>query len=203
MTSAPTTTAQPESFEFSADNLEVAKTYISRYPEGQQASAVLPLLDLAQRQCGGWLPRAAMDYVAETLGMAPVRVYEVVSFYEMYYDRPMGEHMVRVCTTTPCMLRGAQDILAACKDELGVGVGETTADGKFSLTEFECLGACVNAPIVWIDDDFYEDLDQDLIRRVIKGFRDGKPPEPGSQTDRQTSAPAGGLTTLTDGAGGS
>lgn len=202
MTSAPAT-IQPESFEFSAENLETVKKYISRYPEGKQASAVLPLLDLAQRQCGGWLPRAAMDSVAETLGMAPIRVYEVVSFYEMYYDRPMGEHMVRVCTTTPCMLRGAQDILAACKDELGVGVGETTADGKFSLTEFECLGACVNAPIVWIDDDFYEDLDQDLIRRVIKGFRDGNPPEPGPQTDRQTSAPAGGLTTLTDGAGGS
>lgn len=197
MTSAPSTTAQPDSFAFSAENRERAEKHIARYPEGRQASAVLPLLDLAQRQCGGWLPRAAMDYVADMLGMAPIRVYEVVSFYEMFHDKPVGEHMVRVCTTTPCMLRGAQDILAACKDELGVGVGETTSDGKFTLTEFECLGACVNAPIVWIDDDFYEDLDPDIARRVLKAFREGKQPEPGPQTGRQASAPAGGPKTLT------
>lgn len=197
MTSAPFTAAQPDAFEFSAENLERAETYIARYPEGRQASAVLALLDLAQHQCGGWLPRAAMDHVADMLGMAPIRVYEVVSFYEMLHDKPVGEHMVRVCTTTPCMLRGAEDILAACKDELGVGVGETTSDGKFTLAEFECLGACVNAPIVWIDDDFYEDLDPDITRRVLKAFREGKHPEPGPQTGRQASAPAGGPKTLT------
>ena len=139
-----------------------------------------------------------MDYVASFLDMAPIRVYEVVSFYEMLYDRPVGEHMVRVCTTTPCMLCGAGDILATCKEELGVGVGETSADGKFTLAEFECLGACGNAPIVWIDDDYYEDLDPDAIRRVIQSFRDGKALAPGSLKGRQKSAPATGLTTLTD-----
>lgn len=198
MTTAPTSVDQPNSFEFTADNREQARKYIARYPEGRQASAVLPLLDLAQRQCGGWLPREAMDYVAAMLDMAPIRVYEVVSFYEMLYDRPVGEHMVRVCTTTPCQLRGASEILEACKGELGVGVSETTGDGKFTLTEFECLGACVNAPIVWIDDDYYEDLDPESIRRILQAVRSGVPVEAGSQTDRQTSAPAGGPTTLTD-----
>ena len=197
MTTAPTDFAQPESFVFTQENMAEAQKYIARYPEGRQASAVLPLLDIAQRQAGGWLPRAAMDYVAELLDMAPIRVYEVVSFYEMLYDRPVGQHMVRVCTTTPCMLRGAGDVLAACKDELGIGVGETSGDGKFTLAEFECLGACVNAPIVWIDDDYYEDLDADAVRRVIQSFRDGKALAPGSLRDRQKSAPASGLTTLT------
>lgn len=202
MTTAPTDIVQPEGFVFSDDNMAEARKYIARYPEGKQASAVLPLLDLAQRQAGGWLPRAAMDYVAGFLDMAPIRVYEVVSFYEMLNDRPVGEHMVRVCTTTPCMLRGAGDILAACKEELGVGVGDTSADGKFTLAEFECLGACVNAPIVWIDDDYYEDLDPDIIRRVIGSFRNGDPMRPGSQADRQKSAPSPGMTTLTDTVGG-
>ena len=198
MTTAPTDVQQPESFAFTPENVEEAKKYIARYPEGKQASAVLPLLDIAQRQAGGWLPRAAMDYVADYLDMAPIRVYEVVSFYEMLYDRPVGEHMVRVCTTTPCMLRGAGDILDACKDEIGVGVGETSTDGKFTLAEFECLGACVNAPIVWIDDDYYEDLEPDAIRRVIQSFRNGEAIAPGSLRGRQKSAPASGLTTLTD-----
>lgn len=196
MMDAPADMAQPAEFEFTPENMERARKYIARYPEGRQASAVLPVLDLAQRQAGGWLPRAAMDCVAKLLDMAPIRVYEVVSFYEMFHDRPVGEHMVRVCTTTPCVLRGAYDVLDACGKELGVQVGETSADGRFTLIEFECLGACVNAPIVWIDDDYYEDLDPESARRVLRGFRDGAPPRPGSQAARQKSAPASGPTTL-------
>ncbi len=193
--------AQPETFEFTSENSDKIANFIRRYPDGKQASAILAVLDLAQRQGGGWLSRAAMDCVAETLGMAPIRVYEVASFYEMYNLDPVGEHMVRVCTTTPCQLRGASDILDACKEEIGAGVGETSADGKFTLKEFECLGACVNAPIVWIDDDYYEDLDADTVRSILKRFREGESAAPGSQQGRQTSAPAPGPTTLTDTAG--
>ena len=169
-----------DTFVFSPDNWARAETYIRRYPEGRQASAVLALLDLAQRQSGGWLPRAAIERVAEILQMAPIRVYEVATFYEMFNLEPVGEHVVRVCTTTPCMLQGATEILAACKDELQVEVRGTTDDGKFTLQEFECLGACVNAPIVWIDDDFYEDLDGATIRDILKRLRNGEIPEPGS-----------------------
>ena len=197
------TVSQPESFEFSAENLAEARKVIARYPEGKQASAILALLDLAQRQGGGWLSRAAMDYVGDFLGMAPIRVYEIATFYEMYNLDPVGEHMVRVCTTTPCQLRGANDVLEACRDELGIDVGGTSADGKFTLKEFECLGACVNAPIVWIDDDYFEDLDAERIRDILKRRRAGEHPEPGSQTGRQKSAPAPGPTTLKEiGTGG-
>ena len=187
----------PETFEFTPDNRAAAGKYIRRYPEGRQASAVLALLDLAQRQSGGWLPRSAMEHVAQFLDMAPIRVYEVATFYEMFNLEPVGEHVVRVCTTTPCMLCGAADILQACKDELRVDVKGTTDDGKFTLQEFECLGACVNAPIVWIDDDFYEDLDAEAIRDILRRFRAGERPEPGSAKGRQTSAPASGPKTLT------
>ena len=188
-----------DTFEFSPDNLARAETHIRRYPAGRQASAVLALLDLAQRQSGGWLPRAAIERVAELLKMAPIRVYEVATFYEMFNLEPVGEHVVRVCTTTPCMLQGATEILAACKDELQVEVRGTTDDGKFTLQEFECLGACVNAPIVWIDDDFYEDLDGAAIRDILKRLRIGELPEPGSAKGRLTSAPASGPKTLTTG----
>ncbi len=188
-----------DTFEFSPDNWVRAETYIRRYPKGRQASAVLALLDLAQRQSSGWLPRAAIERVAEILKMAPIRVYEVATFYEMFNLEPVGEHVVRVCTTTPCMLCGAGDVLAACKDELRVEVGGTTDDGKFTLQEFECLGACVNAPIVWIDDDFYEDLDSAAIRDILNRLRTGELPEPGSAKGRLTSAPASGPKTLTTG----
>lgn len=193
--------AQPDHFEFTPENMAEAKKYIARYPEGRQASAILPLLDLAQRQYDGWLPRAALEHVGGILDMALIRIYEIATFYEMYNLEPVGEYMVRVCTTTPCQLCGASDILDACRDELGVDVGGTSADGKFTLKEFECLGACVNAPIVWIDDDYFEDLDEARIRDILKRFRAGETPEPGSQTGRQTSAPASGATTLTDVAG--
>jgi NADH-quinone oxidoreductase E subunit len=139
---------QPENFAFDAEYGARAKIIIARYPEGRQASAVMPLLDLAQRQSGGWLPKAAMDHVAEILEMAPIRVYEVATFYTMYKLEPVGEHVVQVCTTTPCVLRGCAAVVDACRDELGVEFGETTDDGKFTLFEVECLGACVNAPMI-------------------------------------------------------
>jgi len=137
----------PESFAFTPENLERVNALIARCPEGRQASAVMALLDLAQRQNGGWLPRAAMDHVAAVLDMALIRVYEVATFYSMYNLAPIGENFIRVCTTTPCQLRGGDDILATCQRVLGIKLGETTADGKFTLGEVECLGACVNAPV--------------------------------------------------------
>ncbi len=189
---------QPATFEFTPDNLEAAKKVIAKYPAGRQASAVLPLLDIAQRQHQNWLPRAAMDHVARMLDMAPIRVYEVATFYAMFNLRPVGRNFVQICTTTPCWLRGSDDIVEACHKKLGIGIGETTADGEFTLVEAECLGACVNAPIVWIGDDFYEDLDGPKMEGLLDAFRAGNPPKSGPMIDRQTSAPVGGKTTLKD-----
>lgn len=196
MTSAPAGIQQPDSFEFSEESKARIARLRTRYPEDRQASLVIPMLDLAQRDCGGWLPRAAMDHVAELLEMAPIRVYEIVSFYEMFYDRPRGKHELRLCTTTPCWLRGSADLVDTAEAEIGCKVGETSEDGMFSISEFECLGACVNAPIVWVDDDYFEDVDPDALKRIIAAFRAGQTPEPGSQTGRQTSAPVGDRTTL-------
>jgi NADH-quinone oxidoreductase subunit E len=187
---------EPATFAFTPDNLARAKEIVARYPEGKQASAVMPLLDLAQRQAGGWLPRAAMDCVAEVLGLARIRVYEVASFYEMYNREPVGKHLVRVCVTTPCWLRGCDAIVAACEDELGVAAGGTTDDGQFTLHEVQCLGACVNAPIAWIGDDYYEDLDPAAMKRILQALKRGETPKPGSQTGRRGAAPATGPTTL-------
>jgi NADH-quinone oxidoreductase subunit E len=189
---------QPSSFEFTAENLEKAKEHIAKYPEGRQASAVLPLLDLAQRQSGNWLPKAAMDKVAEILDMAPIRVYEVATFYTMFNLRPVGRWFLQACTTTPCWLRGSEDVVAACKKKLGIGVGESTADGQFTLVEVECLGACVNAPILQVNDDFYEDLDGPAMEKLLDALAAGNLPPVGSVTGRQGSMPATGATTLTD-----
>ncbi len=193
---------QPEAFAFAADNREAADRIIARYPAGRQASAVLPLLDMAQRQAGGWLPRAAMDHVAGILGMAPIRVYEVATFYTMYKLEPVGDHVVQICTTTPCALRDCAAVVDACRDELGVDFGETTEDGKFTLFEVECLGACVNAPMMQIGDDYYEDLDEESTKTILQALRRGETPTPGPQSDRTASEPAGGLTSLTEVAGG-
>ena len=190
--------AQPTSFAFTPATLEKAKAYIAKYPTGRQASAVLPLLDLAQRQHDNWLPRAAMDVVADMLGMARIRVYEVATFYTMFNLKPVGKHFFQICTTTPCWLRGSDAVVAACKKKLGIGIGETTADGKFTLKEVECLGACVNAPIIQVNDDFYEDLDGRSTEALIDAFARGEKPPMGSATKRQTSAPEGGPTTLKD-----
>jgi NADH-quinone oxidoreductase subunit E len=187
----------PKRFEFLPENLRAAEAHIAKYPPGRQASAVLPLLDLAQRQCGGWLPRAAMDYVAHLLGMAPIRVYEIGTFYTMFHLRPIGRYLLQACTTTPCWLRGSDDIVAACEGKLGIRLGETTADGLFTLVEVECLGACVNAPVLQVNDDFYEDLDGPGTEALLDAFRVGRPPPPGSVTGRHASEPVTGRTTLT------
>jgi NADH-quinone oxidoreductase subunit E len=190
-------TASAGKFAFEAEVEEKAKAFIARYPEDRRQSAVMPLLDLAQRQNGGWLNQAAMDYVADYLSMAPIRVYEVATFYSMYRLKPVGEVFVRVCTTTPCWLRGSDDVVAACQKVLGIGLGETTEDGKFSLGEVECLGACVNAPLIQVGDDYYEDLDGERTEALLEAFKRGDTPTPGPQIQRQTSAPAaGGPTTL-------
>jgi NADH-quinone oxidoreductase E subunit len=189
--------AQPKSFAFTPENLRKAKAFIAKYPPGRQASAVLPLLDLAQRQHDNWLPRAAMDAVADMLGIARIRVYEVATFYTMFNLKPVGEHFFQICTTTPCWLRGSDDVVAACKKKLGIGIGETTKDGKFTLKEVECLGACVNAPIIQVNDDFYEDLDGPSTVALIDALKAGKKPPMGSVRKRQGSAPEGGPATLT------
>jgi NADH-quinone oxidoreductase subunit E len=157
---------------------------------------VLPLLDLAQRQSGNWLPRAAMDYVAGILGMAPIRVYEVATFYSMFNLQPVGKWFLQICGTTPCWLRGSDDIIRTCERKLGIRMGETTPDGQFTLKEVECLGACVNAPIIQINDDFYEDLDAAAMAKLIDQLAAGNPPPKGSVIGRQGSAPVGGPTTL-------
>ena len=187
---------QPASFAFTPENLAKAKAYIAKYPPGRQASAVLPLLDLAQRQHDNWLPRAAMDHVAELLDLAPIRVYEVATFYSMFNLKPIGPHFFQICTTTPCWLRGSDEVVAACKKKLGVGPGETSADGKFTLMEVECLGACVNAPVIQINDDFYEDLDGPSTEALIDALQRGEKPPMGSALKRQGSAPITGPTTL-------
>jgi NADH-quinone oxidoreductase E subunit len=189
---------QPESFDFSAENMRVAEAHIAKYPPGRQASAVLPLLDLAQRQCGGWLPRAAMDRVAQILAMPPIRVYEVASFYTMLNLRPVGRYLLQACTTTPCWLRGSDDVVAACERKLGIVMGGSTADGLFTLVEVECLGACVNAPILQVNDDFYEDLDGPATEALLDALRAGNPPPPGSMIGRHGSEPISGRTTLTE-----
>jgi len=185
-----------ESFAFTPENKEAAAKIIAKYPAGRQASAVLPLLDLAQRQSGGWLPRAAMDHVAEALEMAPIRVYEVATFYSMFNLKPVGQHLIQICRTTPCWLRGSDKLTETCKSKLGVGLKETTADGKFTVMEVECLGACANAPVVQINDYYYEDLDAAKMEELLATLARGETPKIGSQIGRQGSAPEGGPTTL-------
>ncbi len=187
---------QPSAFAFSPENQEKAKAIIARYPDGRQASAIMPLFDLAQRQHDGWLPTAAMDYIANMLGVPRMRAYEVATFYSMYNLAPIGKYIVRVCTTTPCELRGSNEVVAACREALGIDFNQTTSDGMFTFREVECLGACVNAPVVWIGDDYYEDVDADAMRKIVADLRAGTTPLPGSQKGRQTSAPINGLTTL-------
>lgn len=191
-------TAGAGSFAFTPENRARAQAVIAKYPKGCQASAVLPLLDLAQRQNGGWISRAVMDHIGEMLDMAPIRVYEVATFYTMLNLEPVGRYHVQLCRTTPCWLRGSDALREACREELGIGLGDTTEDGLFTLTEVECLGACVNAPMVQINDHFYEDLDPERMRDILRAFRADSPPDSGLQTGRQTSAPASGPTTLSE-----
>ncbi|HQT79265.1 MAG TPA: NAD(P)H-dependent oxidoreductase subunit E [Rhodopila sp.] len=194
---------QPASFAFDAESeAEIAKI-VTRYPPGRQASAVIPALYIAQRQMkrqtgSAWVPVKAMDAVAHRLGMPPIRVYEVATFYFMFNTKPVGTYHLQVCTTTPCWLRGSDAVTEACRKETGIkGWGETSADGMFTMTEVECLGACVNAPILQVDDDFYEDMDAEKVKQLLDALRRGERPTPGSMAGRQNAAPEGGPTTLT------
>ena len=187
-------TEQPATFAFTPENLERVEAAITKYPEGWQASAVMPILDLAQRQNGGWLPQAAMETVAEILKMPPIRVYEVATFYTMYNLKPVGKHHVQVCTNLSCWLRGSDGVVDACRKSLGIDFGMTTEDGMFALSEVECLGACVNAPMIQIGDDYYEDLNPKSTEAILDELKAGGTPKPGSQTGRHSSEPAGGKT---------
>jgi len=191
------TEVQPKEFSFSKDNLAWAKQQLTKYPEGRQQSAIIPLLWRAQEQAGGWLPEVAIRTVADFLGMAHIRALEVATFYTMFNLAPVGKVHVQLCGTTPCRLRGADDLENVCRERIGEQ-GQVTDDGKFSWVEVECLGACVNAPMVQIGFDFYEDLTAESFGKVLDQFAAGKTPKPGPQVDRQLSAPVGGPTTLTD-----
>jgi NADH-quinone oxidoreductase subunit E len=188
-------------FAWTDENAAKAAIVIGRYPPGRQQSAIIPLLDLAQRQVGaetetqGWLPIPVIEFVAAQLNMPFIRAYEVATFYTMFNLAPVGRYHVQVCGTTPCMLRGSDDVLAACYEK-GLKKGKTTADGLFTLTEVECLGACANAPMVQINDDNYEDLTFETMTAVLDALARGETPKPGPQIDRQTSCPEGGPTTL-------
>jgi NADH-quinone oxidoreductase subunit E len=186
---------QPKDFAFTAENAAWAKQQIAKYPEGRQASAVIPLLWRAQEQAGGWVPQKAIEHVAEVLGMARIRVLEVATFYTMFNLEPVGKFHVQLCTTTPCMLRGSDALRTICQRRIGEQ-HHVTADGKFSWLEVECLGACVNAPMAQINYDYYEDLTPETFEKVLDEFAAGRTPKPGPQIDRQLSEPIGGPTTL-------
>lgn len=188
---------QPASFVFTDSLRQKADATIAKYPDDRKASAVIPLLDLAQRQ-EGWVSLKAIEHIAGKLDMAPIRVQEVASFYFMFNLAPIGKHHIQVCGTTPCWLRGTDQVYEAIREVCGIGVGETSGDGMFTVTEVECLGACVNAPMVQIDDDYYEDLDKENFGEVLRALRDGRDPKANSQTGRTSSEPAGGTTTLKD-----
>ena len=198
---SPEQRARWENFQWTDENARKAKEIMARYPEGRQMSASIPLLDLAQRQVGaetntqGWLPIPVMEFVGRELGMAYVHVLEVATFYTMFNLEPVGRFHVQVCGTTPCMLRGSDDVFEACYKR-GLKKGHTTGDGLFTLTEVECLGACANAPMVQINDDNYEDLTEESMGAILDALAAGKAPKVGPQIDRQTSCPLGGPTTL-------
>ncbi|MBB2164390.1 NAD(P)H-dependent oxidoreductase subunit E [Gluconacetobacter sp. 1b LMG 1731] len=195
---------QPDSFAFDAESEEQIAAILAKYPPERKASGTLPLLYVVQKQMGrqtgsAWVPRVAMDEVARRLDVAPIRVYEVATFYLMFNTKPIGRYHLQVCTTTSCWLRGSDDVVAACKKATGIdGFGQSSADGLFTLTEVECLGACANAPILQIDDDFYEDMDGPRTIELIEALRRGERPTPGPTIDRLNSAPAGGRKTLAD-----
>ena len=194
---------QPASFAFDAESEAEIAVHLAKYPAGRQASAVIPLLYVVQKQMkrhtdSAWVPRAGMDAIAARLSMAPIRVYEVATFYLMFNMKPVGKWHLQVCTTTPCWLRGSDEVVRAVREFAEIeGFGETSADGAFTMTEVECLGACVNAPILQVNDDFYEDMDAARTRQLLEALRRGTPPKVGSMAGRQGSAPEGGPTVLT------
>ena len=178
-----------EKFEWSKENFSKINTIINKYPSGREQSAVIPLLDLAQRQNKGWLSKNSLEKVAETLSMSYVRVLEVATFYSMFNLQPIGENFVQICRTTPCWLRGSDKLLDVAREVTEINIGETSADNKFTIVEVECLGACCNAPMVQINDDYYEDLDAKNFKNLLINLKNNKSVKKGSQINRQTSHP--------------
>jgi len=183
-------------FEFTAENHARAEAIMAIYPDGHKRAAVIPLLDLAQRQHGGWLPITAMHHVAEVIGMPRMRVYEVATFYTMFMRNPVGKYHVQICTTTPCWLRGSDEIMTALKENLGIGPGQMTDDKLFTISEVECLGACVNAPMIQINDDYYEDLTVADTHEILNDLKEGKQPPRGPRSGRFAAEPFGPATSL-------
>ncbi|CAB3368899.1 Hypothetical predicted protein [Cloeon dipterum] len=183
-------------FEFNAENKKRAEAIIAIYPDGHTRGAMIPLLDLAQRQNGGWLPISGMHHVADLLKLPRMRVYEVATFYTMFIRKPIGKYHVQVCTTTPCWLRGSTEILDCVKSKLGINVGETTPDKMFTISEVECLGACVNAPMIQVNDNYYEDLSIKDTEEILDKLKKGEQPKPGPRNGRFAAEPLGELTSL-------
>ena len=187
---------QPNKFEFTLDNLEKARKVIKKYPNGKQQSAVMALLYLVQKQNNNWIPLVAMKYIGKFLEMPYIKVYEVATFYSMYNLTPVGHHFVQVCTTTPCMIRGAYNLVEACKEKISPNENELSKDKSCSWMEVECLGACVNAPMMQINDDYYEDLDKEKTLKIIDQILKGETPKPGSYRGRLNSEPENNRKTL-------
>jgi len=187
---------QPESFEFSQDNLQEAENIIKKYPKNRKASAVLALLYLVQKQHDNWIPLAAIKYVAKFLEIPYIQVYEVATFYSMFNLAPVGKYFVQVCTTTPCMIRGTNKVLDVCKKHIAKNQNELSKNKLCSWTEVECLGACVNAPMMQINQDYFEDLDENITEEIIQNLLEDKLPKPGSAKNRKNTAPEKGRTTL-------
>ena len=189
---------QPENFKFNVKNLEAAEKVISNYPEGKQQSAVMALLYIAQRQNNNWIPLSAMKYIARYLNMPYIKVYEVATFYTMYNLAPVGEYFFQVCTTTPCMLRGAYKLVDVCKSKISQNENVISKDGKMSWMEVECLGACVNSPMIQINDDYFEDLDEKKLEKIIESIQHGQKIKPGSYKGRKSAEPENNRVTLMD-----
>jgi len=189
---------QPDKFEFTLDNLEKVKKIIKKYPDGKQQSAVMPLLYLAQKQNNNWIPLTAIKYIGKLLEMPYIKVYEVATFYTMYNLTPVGNHFIQVCTTTPCMIRGAYKLVEACKEKISPNENELLKDKNCSWVEVECLGACVNAPMMQINNDYYEDLDKEKTLKIIDQILKGENPKPGSYRGRLNTEPENNRKTLMD-----
>ena len=187
---------QPDKFEFDKKNNEVAKKIIQNYPIGKQQSAVMGLLYLAQKQNDNWIPLSAMKYIAKFLDMPYIKVYEVATFYSMYNLSPVGKYFIQICTTTPCMIRGAYKLVDVCKRKISNKENNLSDDRKCSWVEVECLGACINAPMMQINDDYFEDLDEDKCEKIIDQILSGVSPEPGSYKGRKNSEPENNRKTL-------
>ena len=175
-------------FEFTKKNLEEVERIFAKYPDDQKASAVMPLLDLAMRQIGGWITESAMKYISNLINVPYIRVYEVASFYSMFNLEPIGKNFIQICTTTSCWLRGSDDILKLCKKYLNIENNQTTKDGLFTLKEVECLGACVNAPMIQINDNYYEELNKDSLLNILNKLKEGKEVNIGPQTKKRKGA---------------